>query len=262
MSKTLEQKVQELQQDYLHKLKELQEKQDWHSIGPLGEQLQKSIAALIENHQKQTATDFHAVPFKSKFYRHFDCTIDLDHFVYDGDKSYFEDFFKNPMIAQASQAYSSSIPNSKKELLKRALRLSAVMAPKIFKSIDRCKTKLGLNTNHLDTKETPTDKIFVVDSKYQYTPGIKTRLLRDFDVPYECSKCKNEDFTKRDGVLMWKDQEIVLQLEHKNGIHNDNRLDNLEFLCPNCHSQTSTYCGRNNKKRRATQAWVEDGKIE
>ncbi len=51
--------------------------------------------------------------------------------------------------------------------------------------------KLGLNTNHLDTKdtkETPTDKIFVVDSKYQYTPGIKTRMLRDFDVPYECSK--------------------------------------------------------------------------
>ncbi len=120
--------------------------------------------------------------------------------------------------------------------------------------------KLGLSTNHFDTKKTPTDKIFVVDSKYQFTPGIKKRLLRDFDVSYECSKCKNEDFTKRDGVLMWKDQEIVLQLEHKNGIHNDNRVENLEFLCPNCHSQTSTYCGRNNKKRRATQAWVEDGK--
>jgi hypothetical protein len=120
--------------------------------------------------------------------------------------------------------------------------------------------KLGLSTNHYDTQKTPTDKIFVVDSKYQFTAGIKKRLLRDFDVSYECSKCKNEDFTKRDGVLMWKDQEIVLQLEHKNGIHSDNRLDNLEFLCPNCHSQTKTYCGRNNKKRRATQAWVEDGK--
>ncbi len=120
--------------------------------------------------------------------------------------------------------------------------------------------KLGLSTNHFDKKKTPTDKIFVVDSKYKFIPGIKKRLLRDFDVPYECSKCKNEKFTKRDGVLMWKDQEIVLQLEHKNGIHNDNRLDNLEFLCPNCHSQTSTYCGRNNKKRRATQAWIEDGK--
>jgi hypothetical protein len=124
--------------------------------------------------------------------------------------------------------------------------------------------KLGLSTNHFDnkpgTKQIPTDKIFVVDSKYQFTPGIKKRLLRDFGVSYECSKCKNEDFTKRDGVLMWKDQEIVLQLEHKNGIHNDNRVHNLEFLCPNCHSQTSTYCGRNNPKRRATEAWVEDGK--
>jgi hypothetical protein len=82
--------------------------------------------------------------------------------------------------------------------------------------------KLGLSTNHFDTKKIPTDKIFVVDSKYQFTPGIKKRLLLDFNVSYECSKCKNEDFTKRDGVLMWKDQEIVLQLEHKNGIHNDN----------------------------------------
>jgi hypothetical protein len=100
----------------------------------------------------------------------------------------------------------------------------------------------------------------VVDSKYKFTPGIKKRLLRDFDVPYEFSKCKNENFIKRNGVLMWKDQEIVLQLEHKNGIHNDNRIDNLEFLCPNCHSQTKTYCGRNNKKCRVTQAWVEDGK--
>jgi uncharacterized tellurite resistance protein B-like protein len=146
MSKTLEQKIQKLQQDYLDQLKLLQEKQDWQSIGPLGEQLQKSIAALVENHQEQTGIDFKAVPFKSKYYRHIDCTIDLDHFVYDGDKSYFEDFLRNPIIADASQSYSSSIPNSKKELLKRALRLSSGMAPKIFKSIDRCKVRLGLNT--------------------------------------------------------------------------------------------------------------------
>jgi hypothetical protein len=119
--------------------------------------------------------------------------------------------------------------------------------------------KLGLNTNHFDD-EIPADKIFVVDSHHTHSTGIKKRLLRDFDRVYECAACKNEHFIKCDGVLMWNNKEIVLQLEHKNGIHNDNRLDNLEFLCPSCHSQTSTFCGGNSKKRKAGQIWSEEGK--
>ena len=35
---------------------------------------------------------------------------------------------------------------------------------------------------------------------------------------------------------------------HINGINNDHRLENLRFLCPNCHSQTSTYAGKNKRK--------------
>ncbi len=40
---------------------------------------------------------------------------------------------------------------------------------------------------------------------------------------------------------------LSLHLDHKNGVNNDNRLDNLRFLCPNCHSQTETYSGKANK---------------
>ena len=98
--------------------------------------------------------------------------------------------------------------------------------------------------------------------EYTNTEKIKTRLVRDFDRPYECNACKNTNFTKCDGVLMWNDQEITLQLEHINGVNNDNRLENLCFLCPNCHSQTSTYAGGNSKKYKAGQIWLEDGKIE
>ena len=43
-----------------------------------------------------------------------------------------------------------------------------------------------------------------------------------------------------------------MQLDHINGVKNDNRLENLRMLCPNCHSQTQTYGGRN-LKRRALQ---------
>ena len=121
--------------------------------------------------------------------------------------------------------------------------------------------KLGLNTNHYDDRDVvPTDKIFVEDSHYTNAKEIKKRLIRDFDRVYECAACKNHAFTKSDGVLLWNNKEIVLQLEHINGVNNDNRPQNLCFLCPSCHSQTSTFCGGNGKKYKAGQKWLEEGK--
>jgi hypothetical protein len=43
----------------------------------------------------------------------------------------------------------------------------------------------------------------------------------------------------------WNGKLLVLQLDHENGDCTDNRLENLRFLCPNCHSQTETFAGRN-----------------
>lgn len=55
---------------------------------------------------------------------------------------------------------------------------------------------------------------------------------------------------------------MVLQLEHKNGDPEDNRLINLCFLCPNCHSQTLTFSGRNSKrtKKKKIQKLCKCGK--
>lgn len=46
---------------------------------------------------------------------------------------------------------------------------------------------------------------------------------------------------------LWCGEPIVLHLDHKNGISDDHRLENLRWLCPNCHSMTETYCGRNKR---------------
>ena len=43
----------------------------------------------------------------------------------------------------------------------------------------------------------------------------------------------------------WNQRPIPLELDHVNGRRDDNRLENLRVLCPNCHAQTDTYRGRN-----------------
>ena len=56
-------------------------------------------------------------------------------------------------------------------------------------------------------------------------------------IPYKCAFCGNEG--------EWQGKQISLELDHINGKHDDNRLENLRWLCPNCHATTPTYCGKN-----------------
>jgi hypothetical protein len=121
---------------------------------------------------------------------------------------------------------------------------------------------LELDTNHLShsTQMFDNDKFFCVDSKYTFKNELKKRLTRDFDRVYECNQCKNFHFVEKDGVLTWMNKPVVLQLDHINGINNDNRVENLRFLCALCHAQTSTFCGKNNKRHKIVKSWLEEGK--
>lgn len=69
--------------------------------------------------------------------------------------------------------------------------------------------------------------------------NLKKKLLAKGLFENECACCGSPP--------VWKGKPLVLQLEHKNGIHSDCRFYNLELLCPNCHSQTTTFCGKNKK---------------
>jgi 5-methylcytosine-specific restriction endonuclease McrA len=66
---------------------------------------------------------------------------------------------------------------------------------------------------------------------------IKRRIIQQNLFPYKCKSCGLGE--------IWNNKKIVLQLDHINGINNDNRLENLRFLCPNCHSQEDTYAAKN-----------------
>lgn len=63
------------------------------------------------------------------------------------------------------------------------------------------------------------------------------RLVNEKLIDYKCYNCGNSG--------IWNGKPLTLQLEHKNGNNRDYRLSNLCLLCPNCHSQTDTYCGKN-----------------
>lgn len=116
---------------------------------------------------------------------------------------------------------------------------------------------LGLDTGHFlgrgwargETAEThpslarmqrrrsiPDELLFVENGPFIQGAKLVKRLLAK-GWPYRCAWC---------GIAEWRGHPLVLHLDHINGINNDHRLENLRLLCPNCHSQTDTYC---NKRR-------------
>lgn len=73
---------------------------------------------------------------------------------------------------------------------------------------------------------------------YATRASVRSRILKEELLDYECNEC---------GIKEWNNKEIALELDHINGDGHDHRLENLRFLCPNCHSQTKTFRGKNLK---------------
>jgi len=85
------------------------------------------------------------------------------------------------------------------------------------------------------------DEILIKNSTYTSIGLLKRRLIEEGLKEY---KCEGENC----GINEWHGKKITLHLDHINGDNLDHRIENLRFLCPNCHSQTPTYGSKNTKK--------------
>jgi hypothetical protein len=119
----------------------------------------------------------------------------------------------------------------------------------MFRAIKGHIRALGLDTSHFTgqawargtarpRESAPLEEILVRGSTYP-SSRLRKRLIRAGLKTARCEGC---------GVHEWRGKPLPLELDHINGDHSDNRIENLRILCPNCHAITETWAGRNRKR--------------
>ena len=125
-----------------------------------------------------------------------------------------------------------------------------VAAGASYRSFHKRVKVLGLDTSHFLGQGSNTGRKFpkrkrqleeylVIGGPSIMSDKLKKRLISEGVKRHQCERC---------GITEWMGQPTPIQLDHINGDHSDNRLENLQILCPNCHAQTDTFCGKNIKK--------------
>lgn len=101
--------------------------------------------------------------------------------------------------------------------------------------------KLSTNSDRRNKYTSMSNEEFFVDGFRRNGESIIKRLVEGKYKEYKCENC---------GISEWGGKPLRLQVHHINGDHNDNRLENLQLLCPNCHTQTDTYARNNTIKKK------------
>lgn len=94
------------------------------------------------------------------------------------------------------------------------------------------------------------EQLFRKNSDQKSNKELRTVILREKLLEYKCQKCGNDG--------NWQNEQLTLQLHHIDGDKTNNELSNLIFLCPNCHSQTDNFAGKNVKEKEKKIYYCKD----
>lgn len=127
-----------------------------------------------------------------------------------------------------------------------------------YRTVNRAVSELCLDTSHWTGQghrkgmriptvpAQPLAALLVAGSHYR-TSRLRLRLIEEHILPHQCSECR---------LTEWRGGPIPLELDHRDGDHTNNLLQNLRLLCPNCHALTDTYRGRNKGRKYRQRAGV------
>ena len=116
-----------------------------------------------------------------------------------------------------------------------------------FKRIQKLMTENEISNNHFDIKKTlrrgkPTwsEQDIFCEHSLAYRSQLRKHAKRNGMYDGKCAICGICD--------IWNGKPLTIELDHINGICDDNRKENLRWLCPNCHSQTPTHKNSSNRR--------------
>jgi len=126
-------------------------------------------------------------------------------------------------------------------------KLDIVPAGGNYQTTNRRIKKLNIDISHFTGQAWNRGKVigpkrpieeYLIENSVVQSFKLKGRLIAEGLKQHKCECC---------GITEWMGKPAPIELDHINGNHHDNRLENLRILCPNCHAQTDTYRGKNKK---------------
>lgn len=125
---------------------------------------------------------------------------------------------------------------------------------KNYETIQKRLKQYNISIDHFkqtSNKQLSDEEVFCKNSiASQHT--VRNRYIKCENIEYKCALCGIGD--------VWNGSPLTLQLDHVDGNNKNNLLENLQWLCPNCHSQTKTFAGKNIARERKHYYCIDCGK--